>query len=654
MPVPATGAAAGPCKSPQQYGCGPIQFTGSEMRSTSGTCSSTTSSSRRPPLRATFRGVRPLGARHPLAALGAHRGHLQLARTPSASITSRWSFSSAVRWPTTSPICCSIPSYRAGRRRRSTSIGSRLLEQEPDAGLGNGGLGRLAACFLDSMATMRSRPWATGCATNTASSSRPSRTAGNRNSPTIGCAARTRGRSRGRTRRSKCKLDCSSRCAAALARHSRRPSTLIGIPYDRPVVGYGGKTINTLRLWAAAAPDYFDFQRFQPRRFRRRAGRDAGGRIADAGAVSRRLHQPGPGLALRAGVFPRRLFAGGPGAALPARQRRLEPAPEKAAIQLNDTHPAMAVPELMRILLDEAQARLGPGLGPHQRTLAYTNHTLLPEALEKWPVDWFETLLPRHLEIIYEINRRLLDDVRTRFPGDEDASARISLIEEARASMSAWPIWRSSARTAPTAWRRFIRNCCARRRSRTWPRCFRSASTTRPTASRPAVGCCCATPRSPAPSPRPSATAGSPTWRNLRKLKPLADDKGFRDSVPQGQARGQDRIRRLAQDSTGPDRRTRTPSSIARSSASTNTSGNCSMRCASSCSTTACGENPEAGHGAADIFLRRQGGARLSPRQAHHQVHQQPGRHHRRRPASARTHQGRVPAGVHVSPSRSG
>ena len=95
--------------------------------------------------------------------------------------------------------------------------------------------------------------------------------------------------------------------------------------------------------------------------------------------------------------------------------------PDQVAIQLNDTHPAMAVPELMRILLDEAHL-LGPGVGPHARTLAYTNHTLLPEALEKWPLDWFELLLPRHLEIIHEINRRFLDDVRTRFPGDEGRS----------------------------------------------------------------------------------------------------------------------------------------------------------------------------------------------------------------------------------------
>jgi len=104
--------------------------------------------------------------------------------------------------------------------------------------------------------------------------------------------------------------------------------------------------------------------------------------------------------------------------------------PDKVAIQLNDTHPTMAVPELMRILLDEAHLGWDEAWDLTQRTLAYTNHTLLPEALEKWPVIWFERMLPRHLEIIYEINRRLIDDVRRRFPKDEGRIQRISLVEE--------------------------------------------------------------------------------------------------------------------------------------------------------------------------------------------------------------------------------
>jgi starch phosphorylase len=104
--------------------------------------------------------------------------------------------------------------------------------------------------------------------------------------------------------------------------------------------------------------------------------------------------------------------------------------PEKVAIQLNDTHPTLAVPELMRILLDDAQLSWDQAWDITQRTLAYTNHTLLPEALEKWPVAWFEALLPRNLEIIYELNRRLLDTIQSRYPGDEGRVQRMSLIEE--------------------------------------------------------------------------------------------------------------------------------------------------------------------------------------------------------------------------------
>jgi starch phosphorylase len=102
--------------------------------------------------------------------------------------------------------------------------------------------------------------------------------------------------------------------------------------------------------------------------------------------------------------------------------------PEKVAIQLNDTHPAFAVPELLRVLLDEARLEWDDAWSITKRTLAYTNHTLLPEALEKWPLEWFEMMLPRHLEIIYEINQRFLGDVRSRFPGDEARVQRVSII----------------------------------------------------------------------------------------------------------------------------------------------------------------------------------------------------------------------------------
>src|SRR3974390_1503533 len=188
-----------------------------------------------------------------------------------------------------------------------------------------------------------------------------------------------------------------------------RPATLYGIPFDRPVVSYGGKTINTLRLWAAAAPDSFDFQTFSSGDFVA-----ALTETLAAESITRVLYPDdstnmGQGLRFLQEYF---LVA----ASLADLVRRFRSNnddwnlfPQKVAIQLNDAHPSMAVPELMRILLDDVHLGWDKAWDITQKTLAYTNHTLLPEALEKWPVSWFEMLLPRHLEIIYEINRRLLD-----------------------------------------------------------------------------------------------------------------------------------------------------------------------------------------------------------------------------------------------------
>jgi starch phosphorylase len=209
-----------------------------------------------------------------------------------------------------------------------------------------------------------------------------------------------------------------------------QPSTLIGVPYDRPVVGYGVNTVNTLRLWSAVAPDQFDFRRFS-------AGQFVGALAEELAAESlTRVLYPddsttrGKKLRLLQEYF---LVA----CSLTDLIRRFLRAnadwrslPQKVAIQLNDTHPALAIPELMRILLDEAQLPWDDAWEITRRTLAYTNHTLLPEALEKWPVAWFEPMLPRQLEIIFEINRRFLHSVRVRAPVDTDLISRVSLIEE--------------------------------------------------------------------------------------------------------------------------------------------------------------------------------------------------------------------------------
>ena len=208
-----------------------------------------------------------------------------------------------------------------------------------------------------------------------------------------------------------------SRCGAGPSRLVLgQPSSLFGLPFDRPVVGYGGNTINTLRLWAAAAPDVFDFQAFSAGDFVSALAE----RLA-AESVTRVLY-PDDSTSMGQGLrFVQEYFLVACSLADLVRRFRRSNSdwsalPGKVAIQLNDTHPSIAVPELMRILLDEAELGWDEAWDLTRRTLAYTNHTLLPEALEKWPLPWFELLLPRHLEIIFEINRRLLDEVRRRYP----------------------------------------------------------------------------------------------------------------------------------------------------------------------------------------------------------------------------------------------
>ena len=191
----------------------------------------------------------------------------------------------------------------------------------------------------------------------------------------------------------------------------------------------------------------------------------------------------------------------------------------------------MAVPELMRILLDEAHLGWDEAWEITKKSLAYTNHTLLPEALEKWPLAWFEAMLPRQLEIIYEINRRLLDEVRSRFPGDEEiVQSREPCRGRTPDARSAWPISRSSARTARMVWRPFTLSCCARRRSKTWPRSFPSASITKPTASHRGAGCCWRIRRSHGTITEAIGDGWITDLSQLSRLKPLAGDKSLREA----------------------------------------------------------------------------------------------------------------------------
>jgi starch phosphorylase len=306
-----------------------------------------------------------------------------------------------------------------------------LADEEPDAGLGNGGLGRLAACFIDSMATLEipaigyglryeygmfrqeiAKGWQVEHPDNWLI--RPDAWEVIRPRETVEVS-----------------INCSFQLKdGRLIVVPNVPTVLRGIPFDRPVAGYGGQTINTLRLWGAAAHQDFNFLEFSRGDFF-----DAVHEKVAAEAITRVLYPDDSTPRGRNLRFVQEYFLVACSLAdILARFRRRgndwQALPDKVAVQLNDTHPAMAVAELMRILLDQAKLGWDEAWDLTRRTLAYTNHTLMPEALETWPVSLFELLIPRNLEIIYEINRRFLDDVRARRPGDGGFLARVSLIAE--------------------------------------------------------------------------------------------------------------------------------------------------------------------------------------------------------------------------------
>ncbi|MCE9567855.1 MAG: glycogen/starch/alpha-glucan phosphorylase [Planctomycetes bacterium] len=308
---------------------------------------------------------------------------------------------------------------------------SEVFEQEPDAGLGNGGLGRLAACFIDSLATLQIPAIGYGLRYDYGIFRQEIRDGYQVEQPDPWLTRPDPWEVARPAEKVLVPLASSFEVHGGQITVLRGQSGhLLGMPYDRPVVGFGGKTINTLRLWQAATPDVFNFGEF--------SGGDFFGAVSDkvlAESVTRVLYPDdstprGRSLRFLQEYFLVRCSLADIVARFRRRGNDWAALPDKVAIQLNDTHPAMAVPELMRILLDEAKLGWAQAWDLSVRTLAYTNHTLLPEALEKWGVDLFEALLPRHLEIVYEINRRFLDDVRAKHPGDEAKLNRVSLIED--------------------------------------------------------------------------------------------------------------------------------------------------------------------------------------------------------------------------------
>jgi starch phosphorylase len=433
-----------------------------------------------------------------------------------------------------------------------------LLEQEPDAGLGNGGLGRLAACFLDSMATMQLPAMGYGLRYEYGIFRQTIQDGWQREQPDNWLRRPDPWEVARPHERVEVKLNCSFEVRGGTLRAiPGRPSSLIGVPFDRPVVGYGGKTVNTLRLWAAGAPEGLDFQVFSHGEFV--------GAVAEALTAESltRVLYPDDSTSMGQGLrFVQEYFLVACSLADLVRRFRRANAdwgklPEKVAVQLNDTHPALAVPELMRILLDEARLSWDQAWDLTQRALAYTNHTLLPEALEKWPLTWFELLLPRHLEIIYEINRRLLDAVRARYPGDLGRAARVSLIEEGgerKIRMANLAIVGSHSTNGVAAIHsELLRTRTVKDLAELFPERFSNKTNG-------------VTPRrwlllaNPALAQTITEAIGD-GWvtdlGELRKLKPLADDKGFRTAFRkakrEAKARFADWLKTAAGLSVNPD-----------------------------------------------------------------------------------------------------
>jgi starch phosphorylase len=306
-----------------------------------------------------------------------------------------------------------------------------VIETEPDAGLGNGGLGRLAACFIESLATLQIPAMGYGLRYDYGIFRQEIKNGWQSESPDQWLLNPDPWEVIHQRETVQVPLNCSFEMVdGALRAIPDHPTCLLGVPYDRPVVGYGGKTINSLRLWGAASPEFFNFGEFSTGDFVGAVVQ----RVA-AESVSRVLYPDDSTTAGQALRFVQEYFLVCASLAdILNRFRRSNDdwhaLPDKVAIQLNDTHPAMAVAELMRLLLDQAGLGWDEAWDLTVRTLAYTNHTLLPEALEKWPVRLFEIAAPRLLEIIYEINRRFLDEVGSRFPGDNGRARRMSLIDE--------------------------------------------------------------------------------------------------------------------------------------------------------------------------------------------------------------------------------
>jgi starch phosphorylase len=309
-----------------------------------------------------------------------------------------------------------------------------LEEWERDAALGNGGLGRLAACFLDSLATLDMPAWGFGILYEYGLFKQEICDGRQVEKPDSWLTYGSPWLVERPERAVPVRLYGQVVNTATDGRY--RPtwiggSIVLGIPHDMPIVGYGGRTVNLLRLFSARAPQEFNIEAFNEGHFQEALLEQTRFETIHKVLYPNDRVARGPELRLIQEYF---LVACAVHTIIDLSTRShnndITHLADRAAVQLNDTHPALTVAELMRVLIDEYRLSWEKAWEITTATCAYTNHTLMPEALERWPVVLFERLLPRHLEIIYEINRRHLDQVARSFPDDPARLGRMSLIEE--------------------------------------------------------------------------------------------------------------------------------------------------------------------------------------------------------------------------------
>jgi starch phosphorylase len=309
-----------------------------------------------------------------------------------------------------------------------------VLDSEPDAALGNGGLGRLAACFLDSLATLSMPGYGYGINYEYGLFTQEIDDGYQREKPDNWLAPGTPWQIERPD--AACLVPVYGWVEHGVDRQAHyNPmwmgwKIILGVPYDMPIVGYGGQTVNFLRLYSARSSQEFDMQIFNDgdyfKAVEQKIASETISKVlypSDSVETGRELRLIQEYFLVSCAVrdIVRRYLRA---------HQTFDRFPAKVAIQLNDTHPALTVAELMRLLIDEQALPWEFAWDITQATLGYTNHTLMPEALEKWSVELFERVLPRHLQIIYEINRRFLEQVSQTWPGDAARVRRLSLIEE--------------------------------------------------------------------------------------------------------------------------------------------------------------------------------------------------------------------------------